>query len=109
MYEFERIDDWQDAIWGWATDRNLIEGSTIEGQLDKLAEEMQELRDAIDKRHSCETQDAIGDCVVVLTVICEKLDLSLRHCMSAAFDEIKDRKGKMVNGQFVKESNDQSK
>jgi hypothetical protein len=41
--------------------------------------------------------------VVVLTVICEKLDLSLRHCMSAAYHEIKDRKGKMVNGQFVKE------
>jgi hypothetical protein len=36
-------------------------------------------------------------------VICEKLNLSLRRCMSAAFDEIKDRKGKMVNGQFVKE------
>jgi NTP pyrophosphatase (non-canonical NTP hydrolase) len=103
MRDFERIDDWQDAIWGWATERNLVDGSTIEGQLDKLAEEMQELRDAIAKHDSKETQDAIGDCVVVLTVICEKLDLSLRHCMSAAYDEIKDRKGKMVDGQFVKE------
>ena len=103
MRDFERIDDWQDAIWGWSTERNLIDGSTIEGQLGKLAEEMQELRDAIAKHDSKETQDAIGDMVVVLTVICEKLDLSLRHCMSAAFDEIKDRKGKMVNGQFVKE------
>jgi len=103
MYEFERIDDWQDAIWGWATDRNLIEGSTIEGQLDKLAEEMQELRDAIAKHDSRETQDAIGDMVVVLTVICEKLDLCLQNCMSAAYHEIKDRKGRMINGQFVKE------
>ena len=103
MYEFERIDDWQDTIWAWATERNLIEGSTIEGQLGKLAEEMQELRDAIAKHDSRETQDAIGDMVVVLTVICEKLDLSLRRCMSGAYHEIKDRKGKMVNGQFVKE------
>jgi NTP pyrophosphatase (non-canonical NTP hydrolase) len=103
MINFKTFDDFQVAIWGWATDRNLIDGSTIEGQLDKLCEEMQELRDAIAKHDSKETQDAIGDMVVVLTVICEKLDLSLRHCMSAAFDEIKDRKGKMVDGQFVKE------
>jgi NTP pyrophosphatase (non-canonical NTP hydrolase) len=103
MRQFNEIIDWQDAIWGWATERNLIDGSTIEGQLDKLAEEMQELRDAIAKHDSRETQDAIGDCVVVLTVICEKLDLSLRHCISGAYDEIKDRKGKMVDGQFVKE------
>ena len=103
MYEFERIDDWQDAIWAWAAERNLVEGSTIEGQLGKLAEEMQELREAIEKHDSRETQDAIGDMVVVLTVICEKLDLSLKRSMSAAFDEIKDRKGRMVDGQFVKE------
>jgi NTP pyrophosphatase (non-canonical NTP hydrolase) len=103
MRQFNEIIDWQDAIWGWATERNLIDGSTIEGQLGKLAEEMQELRDAIDKRDSKETQDAIGDMVVVLTVICEKLNLSLRRCMSAAYHEIKDRKGKMVDGQFVKE------
>ena len=103
MRRFDSIELWQEAIWGWATDRNLIEGSTIEGQLGKLAEEMQELRDAIEKHDSRETQDAIGDMVVVLTVICEKLDLSLQRCMSAAFDEIKDRKGRMVDGQFVKE------
>jgi NTP pyrophosphatase (non-canonical NTP hydrolase) len=103
MRQFDSIELWQDAIWGWATERNLIDGSTIDGQLGKLAEEMQELRDAIAKHDSKETQDAIGDMVVVLTVICEKLDLSLRHCMSAAFDEIKDRKGRMVDGQFVKE------
>lgn len=103
MRHFNDITDWQDAIWGWATDRNLIEGSTIEGQLGKLAEEMQEMRDAIAKHDKKETEDAIGDCIVVLTVICEKLDLCLQNCMSAAYHEIKDRKGKMVNGQFVKE------
>jgi NTP pyrophosphatase (non-canonical NTP hydrolase) len=103
MRRFDSIEPWQEAIWAWATERNLIDGSTIEGQLDKLAEEMQELRDAIAKHDSKETQDAIGDMVVVLTVICEKLDLSLRHCMSAAYDEIKDRRGKIVDGQFVKE------
>jgi NTP pyrophosphatase (non-canonical NTP hydrolase) len=106
MRQFNDVTDWQDAIWGWATDRNLIEGSTIEGQLAKLYEEFLELKQAIAKHDSRETQDAIGDMVVVLTVICEKFDLSLRYCMSAAFDEIKDRKGRMVNGQFVKEVNE---
>ena len=103
MRQFDSIELWQETIWAWAAERNLIDGSTIEGQLDKLAEEMQELRGAIAKHDSRETKDAIGDMVVVLTVICEKLDIGLAHCMSAAYHEIKDRRGKMVDGQFVKE------
>jgi hypothetical protein len=37
-------------------------------------------------------------------VIAIKLDLHLSVCASHAYEEIKDRKGRMVDGQFVKEA-----
>jgi len=40
---------------------------------------------------------------VVLAVISIKLGVFLSECASSAFEEIKNRKGEMVNGQFVKE------
>jgi NTP pyrophosphatase (non-canonical NTP hydrolase) len=103
MRDFETFDDFQDAIRSWAEERSLIEQSTVEAQLLKLVEETAELITAIRKRDRLATQDSIGDIQAVLAVICVKLDCYLSNCASAAFDEIKDRKGKMVDGQFVKE------
>lgn len=39
-----------------------------------------------------------------LTVLAYRLSTNLEECLAAAYDEIKDRRGKMVNGVFVKES-----
>ena len=39
-----------------------------------------------------------------LTVIAERYDTTLEGCLIAAYKVIKDRKGKMINGVFVKES-----
>jgi len=103
MRDFETFDDFQDAIEDWANERKLIQQSTVEAQLLKLVEETAELITAIRKRDRLATQDSIGDIQTVLAVICVKLDCYLSVCASAAFDEIKDRKGRMVDGQFVKE------
>jgi NTP pyrophosphatase (non-canonical NTP hydrolase) len=103
MKDFSMFDDFQDAIEDWALERGLIEQSTVEAQLLKLVEETAELIIAIRKRDRLATQDSIGDIQTVLAVICVKLDCYLSVCASAAYDEIKDRKGRMVDGQFVKE------
>jgi NTP pyrophosphatase (non-canonical NTP hydrolase) len=103
MKDFSMFDDFQDAIEDWALERGLIEQSTIEAQLLKLVEETAELITAIRKRDRLATQDSIGDIQTVLAVICVKLDCYLSVCASAAYHEIKDRKGRMENGQFVKE------
>ncbi len=103
MKDFSMFDDFQDAIEDWALERGLIEQSTVEAQLLKLVEETAELITAIRKRDRLATQDSIGDIQAVLAVICVKLDCYLSVCASAAYDEIKDRKGRMVDGQFVKE------
>ena len=45
-----------------------------------------------------------NDIVNRLSVIAERYDFTLEDCLQSAYDEIKDRRGKMVNGVFVKES-----
>lgn len=88
----------------WAEDRNLIEGSTPKAQMVKLMEEIGELASAISKDNFEEIIDSIGDAAVVLTVIAEQYGLKIEYCVSCAYEAIKDRKGKMVDGVFIKES-----
>ena len=38
-----------------------------------------------------------------MTILSMQLGLNIGDCIKDAYDEIKDRKGKMVNGVFVKE------
>ena len=91
----------------WHRDRNLIAGSTDAAQHTKLVEEVKELETNI--LLSQPVIDDIGDCLVVLINIAERNELSLFECLSHAYEDIKDRKGKMVDGVFVKERVDESK
>lgn len=90
-------------VLNWAEARGLIKMTTAEKQCLKLVEEVGELADAVLKEDIAKTIDAIGDVLVVLTNLCAKLDIDLSTCYSAAYNEIKDRKGTMKNGTFVKE------
>ena len=91
-----------ELIEQWHHDRNLIEGSTDKDQYLKLIQEAGELSDSICKgKDIC---DDIGDMMVVLINIMARNDLSMKECLQVAYDDIKDRKGKMIDGVFVKES-----
>ena len=90
-------------IRNWAAARNLIEGSDPKSQMLKLAEEMGELAGALARGKEAEADDAIGDMVVVLTILSAQRGVSIENCIECAWQEIKDRKGKMVDGVFVKE------
>ena len=86
----------------WHRDRNLIEGSTDKDQYMKLIQEAGELSDNICKGK--DIRDDIGDMMVVLINIATRNKLSMEECLQVAYDDIKDRKGKMVDGVFIKES-----
>ena len=88
-------------ITQWHHDRNLIEGATDKDQLAKLIQEMGELSDNICKGK--DVADDIGDMIVVLINIAERNGLTIEDCLEQAWNDIKDRKGKMVDGIFVKE------
>ena len=96
----ERLDD----IRGWAAARNLIDGSTPQAQMLKLLEELGELASGIAKGNRAAAQDGIGDAVVVLTILAAQLGFTLEDAVDAAWLEIKDRRGQMVDGVFVKAS-----
>ena len=87
----------------WAKDRNLIEGSTVHAQFVKLIEEIGELAEAIAKGKDEQFMDSIGDAFVVLTILAAQKDLEIEECVVHAWHQIKDRKGRMVDGIFVKE------
>ena len=91
-----------DKIRQWGVDRGL-EKADVFGQLTKLEEERRELEAAIVEQSKTAIIDAIGDCVVVLTMIAMQERLKIEDCIASAYDEIKDRKGKLVNGVFVKD------
>ena len=86
----------------WHHDRNLIDGSTDKDQFHKLIQECAELSDNLCKGK--DIKDDIGDIIVVLINIAERRGLTLTECLQVAYDDIKDRKGKMVDGVFVKET-----
>jgi NTP pyrophosphatase (non-canonical NTP hydrolase) len=93
-----------DLIRQWAKDRNLIEGSDIKSQFVKLIEEAGELANAIGKKNDIEFADAIGDMFVVLTIMAAQNRMHIEDCIDGAWQEIKDRKGKMVDGIFLKDA-----
>ena len=92
-----------ERIIQWASDRNILEGSTRKDQMTKLMEEIGELASGIAKGKEQLVKDSIGDALVVLTIIAEQSGTSIAECLNLAWNEIKDRKGKMVDGIFVKE------
>ena len=88
----------------WAEARNLIKGSTIKDQTIKLMEEVGELAKHVGKNDTEKAKDDIGDMLVVLTLIANYIGTTPEECYALAYEEIKDRKGRMVNGTFVKEA-----
>jgi NTP pyrophosphatase (non-canonical NTP hydrolase) len=87
----------------WAADRQILTHSDAKAQALKLVSEVGELADAIVKNDEAGIVDGIGDCTVVLVILSKLAGLTLPVCLAAAYEEIKDRKGRMVpGGAFVK-------
>lgn len=115
----------------WHEDRNLINGATDNSQFKKLLEEVIELYATLNPSYSSNAirvrlqneiqnlydnyriqqapigktiEDDIGDINVVLINLLERNGFTMQQCLEVAWDDIKDRKGKMIDGVFVKET-----
>lgn len=95
------VESLENKIVQWHYDRNLIAGANDKDQFMKLIQECGELSDNICKQR--DIRDDIGDIIVVLINIAERNSLTLEECMQVAYDDIKDRKGRMIDGVFIKE------
>ena len=92
-----------DKIRMWANDRGLYSAGDTKTQTLKLMEEAGEICRAVLKVDKQATMDGIGDCVVVLTNLAELAGTSIEDCIDLAYNEIKNRTGKMSNGTFKKD------
>ena len=92
-----------ELIREWAKERGLYDKGDSKTQTLKLIEEAGEICRAVLKNDREAIIDGIGDCVVVLTNLAELNNMSIEECIRYAYDEIKDRTGKMDNGTFKKD------
>lgn len=109
----------EEKVIQWGKDKGILSKATPLAQCYKTKEEYFELEEAIKHQHlglyhftnskgnlvntKEEITDSIGDITVTLILQCELQGISFERCIYHSYNEIKDRKGKIINGQFVKE------
>ncbi len=86
----------------WASDKDILKKENAPKQLLKVLEEVGETAGALLKSKDAEIKDGIGDSFVTLIILAKQLGLEPADCLEVAWNEIKDRTGKTVNGVFVK-------
>ena len=100
----ETLKPFGDRVAKWFDDRKITQNGTLEGQMKKLEEEFNELREALTGDDSDAISDAIGDMAVVLAGIAHMEDMRFEDCQDHAWNEIKDRTGHLnEEGIFVKD------
>jgi len=87
----------------WAEERGILIPDNATKQMLKLTEEVGELAGAIAKNNKIDQIDAIGDIQVVLIILSEQLGINYKEALESAYNVIKDRKGKTINGVFIKD------
>ena len=114
----------------WGEDKGIFAKSTPLRQLDKTQEELDETKEALQKLASltdqqilseklltddpdtldleedalAEAKDGIGDMLVTIILLAKMVNMDTVDCLQSAYDVIKKRTGKMINGQFVKDN-----
>ena len=91
----------ESLVVNWAESRGIMDSGTVEGQIEKLKEEMQELLDA---KTEDEFIDAVGDIQVVLIILANMKGYTATACLASAYSEICTRTGSVINGIFVKDA-----
>jgi len=92
-----------DLVLQWADERGLLKAENAPRQMLKLFEEIGELSGAMAKNKQGDIVDAIGDIQVVLIILSKQLGYDYEQCLVDAYNVIKERKGKLINGVFVKD------
>lgn len=81
----------------------IVSTDNAKTQFMKVTEELGELAEGINKGKPEQVKDSLGDVLVTLILLAEDLNLNLLDCLNSAWNEIKDRKGEVKDGSFVKE------
>ena len=117
------FEDLKDKVLSWADDKDLLHAENADKQFMKFIEEVFEFRvemvdfinrielskrtniydkfsgDMVQKNMKLE----MGDIFVTLIILCEQIGIDPEECLSMAYEKIKGRSGRTINGTFVKE------
>ena len=85
----------------WSKDKGLDTGNP-DRQFIKQVEEQGEVAAALSRGNLEDLKDGIGDTIVTLIILAQQHGMTLEECLQCAYNEIKGRTGKMINGTFVK-------
>jgi NTP pyrophosphatase (non-canonical NTP hydrolase) len=88
----------------WAIDKGIAHPENAPKQMLKVMEEVGETAGALAKNRTEDIKDGIGDSLVTLIILAKQCGFSAEECLQAAYDVIKNRTGKTVNGVFVKDA-----
>lgn len=104
----------------WANEKGILQKATPLAQAKKTLEEVHELIEALEAQEKGvesfvnskgktvntkdEIKDALGDIEVTIQIGAKLQNLELIDCFESAYNVIKNRKGKIINGVFVKEA-----
>lgn len=120
--EFKEL---QEKVLEWADEKDLLHEENADKQFMKFIEEVFEVKSEMDiwklykkfkhdenieKDFSIEEVERwnnlkleMGDIFVTLIILCKQLDINPMYCLESAYNKIKGRKGKTIDGQFIKE------
>ncbi len=100
------VEELEQKVIQWAKDRGIYNGSTELSRFDKLLEEASQLLEEIQSTEDKKVKNIkleAGVIIVTLINVLYPYGLDLKTCLEAAYEKIKNRKGRMENGVFVKE------
>lgn len=103
--------DLKEKVLSWADDKDLLHSVNSGKQFMKFIEEVFEFKTEMDLINLFgdnelaykDMQLEMGDIFVTLIILCEQIGIDPVECLSMAYEKIKNRKGKTINGQFIKE------
>lgn len=125
-----KFNELEPLILDWAKNRNILHAGNSYQQYAKFMEEANEILIALNKKelvikeagklditdererslfrklrieNENELKDAFGDTLVTLIILAGQNGLRLEESLEYAYNEIKDRTGKTVNGTFIKD------
>ena len=100
---YPSLDDLFDLITIWGVERGITNPENVNRQFLKLVEETGELAAGLAKHDVAKQRDSMGDVFVVWTMLCAQLGYNPREIVHEVYNIINARKGRTVNGVFVKE------
>lgn len=96
------FEEQEELVLNWARDKQILAPDNHPKQLMKVFEELGELSGAILKGNRIEEEDAFGDLMVTVIILAKQRGVNLNLELYNAYNTIKDRQGKTVNGTFIK-------